>query len=327
MRADTAEPMHLRLVSARLITLLRVMRESGAHDYGRSVDLNSLNRQLVTLIGRTGGLSSSALVAFTGHEKAQISRAVKSLEEMGLIERASLRARLVLRPEGRKIFEKIVAISLGRDEALSAGFTPRERDRFSAMTQALTVRAAQIYARERQLSAEAAAAGHGPPPPPIPSFDDAENREGISQLIGSQLTALASYLRRSAMLAYQREQALSNFQWMILSQIGEYEPLPLARLIEIMGRDKSQVGRTVAFFEASGLVERRRLARRRDIMVSTTAQGAEVYKRMCEIAIRRDEALTGGHSSAERAAYVAMLERLEANARNMIAAQRDGAGD
>ncbi len=50
------------------------------------------------------------------------------------------------------------------------------------------------------------------------------------------------------MLAYQREQGLSNFQWMILSQIGEYQPLPLARLIDIMGRDKSQVGRTVAFF-------------------------------------------------------------------------------
>jgi DNA-binding MarR family transcriptional regulator len=320
------EPMHLRLVSARLITLLRLMRESGGHEYGRSIDLNSLNRQLITMIGRTGGLSSNALVAFTGHEKAQISRAVKALEGMGLIERASLRAKLVLCGPGEKIFQKIATISLGRDAALTAGFAPEERDRFCGMTQALTVRAAQIYARERQLSAEAAAAGQGPSPPPIPSFEDVQDRADMSQLIGSQLTSLASYLRRSAMLAYQREQGLSNFQWMILSQIGEYEPLPLARLIEIMGRDKSQVGRTVAFFEASGLIERQRVARKRDIMVSTTLRGADVYKNMCQIAIRRDEALTGHHNLAERAEYIGMLDRLEANARAMLAEHREAGG-
>lgn len=314
--------MHLRLVSARLITLLRVVRESAQLDYGRIADLNTLNRQLITMIGGAGGLSSNALVAFTGHEKAQISRAVKALEALGLIERASLRAKLTLRPAGQKLFDAIVALSRTRDQMLSAGFTAEEREMFSQMTQALTVRAAQIYARERQLSADAAAAGQGPPPPPIPSFEGIEDRGGISRLIGSQLTALASYLRRSAMLAYQREQGLSNFQWMILSQIGEYEPLPLARLIEIMGRDKSQVGRTVAFFEASGLVERQRVARKRDIMVSTTPRGAEVYKRMCEIAVRRDEALTGGFNTADRATYVEMLERLEANAREMAAARQ-----
>ncbi len=317
--------MHLRLVSARLITLLRIVRESATIEYGRIADLNALNRQLITMIGGAGGLSSNALVAFTGHEKAQISRAVKALEAIGLIERASLRAKLTLRPAGQALFDRIVMVSRTRDKALSAGLTPEERERFSDMTQTLIVRAAQIYARERQLSAEAAEAGHGPPPPPIPSFDNVEDRGGIARMIGPQLTSLASYLRRSAMLAYQREQGLSNFQWMILSQIGEYEPLPLARLIEIMGRDKSQVGRTVAFFEASGLIERQRVARKRDIMVTTTERGAEVYQHMCRIAIQRDEALTGGHDAAERKAYVAMLERLEANARAMIAAQRDGA--
>ncbi len=100
-------------------------------------------------------------MAFTGHEKAQISRAVKALEGMGLIERASLRAKLVLRAPGEKIFQTIATISLKRDAALTAGFSTQERNRFCAMTQALTVRAAQIYARERQLSAEAAAAGQG----------------------------------------------------------------------------------------------------------------------------------------------------------------------
>jgi len=318
------QPMHLRLVSARLITLLRLLRESGGPQYGRSVDLNGLNRQLISTIGTRGGLSSSALVAFTGHEKAQISRAVKTLEGMGLIERPSLRAKLTLRPAGQRIYDDMMVISRRRDQALAAGFSRAERADFSAMTQALTVRAAQIYAEERRLSAEAAAAGQGPPPPPIPSFDEeGQDRSGIASLIGPQLTALASYLRRSAMLAYQREQGLSNFQWMILSQIGEYEPLPLARLIEIMGRDKSQVGRTVAYFEQSGLVVRQRVARKRDILVTTTPHGAEVYERMCGIAIRRDNALTADLGPARRATYMAMLDRLETNARAMAAEQKD----
>ncbi len=317
--------MHLRLVSARLITLLRLLRESGAHDYGRITELNGLNRQLITMIGGAGGLPSNALVAFTGHEKAQISRAVKALEALGYIERASLRAKLTLRPSGQRLFDTMVSISRRRDRALSAGLTREERSFFCAMTQALTVRAAQIYARERQLSAEAAAAGQGPPPPPIPSFEDVEDKAGIGTLIGPQLTSLASYLRRSAMLAYQREQGLSNFQWMILSQIGEYEPLPLARLIEIMGRDKSQVGRTVAHFEKSGLIERKRVERKRDIMVTTTPRGSEVYEEMCRIAVRRDEALTEGHTATQRADYISMLERLQANAGTMIGARGEAA--
>ena len=57
--------------------------------------------------------------------------------------------------------------------------------------------------------------------------------------------------------------------------------------------------------------------------VPMTLRGAEVYKTMCQIAIRRDEALTKDFSPAERAEYIGMLERLEANARAMLAEHRD----
>jgi DNA-binding MarR family transcriptional regulator len=310
--------MHVRLVSARIMALLRLMRESALPEYERVVGLNDLNRQLVVMIGGTGGLSSNALVAFTGHEKAQISRAVKLLETLGLIERVSLRAKLILKGEGERLFDAILTISRSRDAALMVGISAAERRSFCALTQALTVRAAQIYAEERSLSTEAAAAGQCPPPPPIPSFEAVEDKQGIGKLVGPQLSALNSYLRRSAMLAYQREQGLSNFQWMILSQIGEYQPLPLARLIEIMGRDKSQVGRSVAHFEEVGLIERSRVERKRDIMVKTTPHGAQVYATMCAIAIRRDGALTDGLTPAERAFFIAMIERIEANARQLL---------
>lgn len=316
-RSKAGEPMHRRLLNARLMTLLRVMRESGLPEYDRRVGLNELNRQLITMIGGRGGLTSNDLVAYSGHEKAQISRAVKSLEEGSFIERASLRAKLTLMPEGERLFDEIMAISRARDVQLASGLTAAERKQFIAMTRALIVRAAEIYGEERRLTAEAAAFGSGAPPPPVPSYGQLPDKHGIGKIIGPQLAALVSYLRRAAMLAYQREHGLSNFQWMILSQIGEYEPLPLARLIEIMGRDKSQVGRTVAYFQEVGLIERHRVARKRDIMVTTTPHGSAVYNAMCSIAVTRDEKLTAGYSADERAWYFAIVERLEANARRM----------
>lgn len=316
--------MHRRLVSARLFMLLRLMRESALPEYESRVGLNELNRQLLTMIGGCGGLSSSDLVAFTGHEKAQISRAVKKLEAEALIERASLRAKLMLRPAGQKLFETILAISRTRDAALAAGMSAPERESFCGITQRLIVRAAQIYAAERQLAAERNCSASLPP---IPSFDTVDDKHGIGKMIGPQLMVLASYLRRSAMLAYQREQGLSNFQWMILSQIGEFEPLPLARLIEIMGRDKSQVGRTVGHFEEAGLIKRHRVARKRDILLVTTPRGTEVYKAMCAIAIRRDDTLTDCIAATERISFMAELDRIGVNARAMIAAQQDSSRD
>jgi DNA-binding MarR family transcriptional regulator len=82
-------------------------------------------------------------------------------------------------------------------------------------------------------------------------------------------------------IAYRRETDLSNFAWQVLSQVGEHEPITLARLIDIIGRDKSQVGRTVRRLEQSGLVERRKVRGRRDIELAATADGADVYRRMC----------------------------------------------
>jgi DNA-binding MarR family transcriptional regulator len=91
-----------------------------------------------------------------------------------------------------------------------------------------------------------------------------------------------------------------------------------------MGRDKSQVGRTVAHFEETGLIERSRVARKRDILVKTTERGAEVYEKMCAIALRRDEALTDQLTAADRAFFIATIERIEANARAILAESLSG---
>jgi DNA-binding MarR family transcriptional regulator len=274
------------------------------------------------MIGMSGGLSSHEIVALTGHEKAQVSRAIKPLEQDGFIERERLRAKLTLLPPGRKIFDRILALSRARDAALTAGVAAADIKRFAAMTDELTIQAAQMYAEERRLSVEAGVISACAPAPGLPSWPGSEGgrptRPPPGTLVTPKLISLAAYLKRSAMLAYQRTHGLSHFQWQVLAMIGEYPPVPLARLIIVMGRDKSQVGRTVAYLEQAGLIARSRPTRRRDILLEPTEKGAAFYQSMYDLALRRDETLWTGHEAADRAFYVDMLEALTVNARDML---------
>lgn len=276
------------------------------------------------MIGTFGGLSSHEIVAITGHEKAQVSRAIKPLEAGGLVERERLRAKLTLLPPGRRIYERIMAIGRARDGALTAGIAAADLGRFAAMTEALTVRAAQIYADERRLSVEAGVISACASSTGFPAWPTGPDGKAVkpppTSLVTPKIISLVAYLKRSAMLAYQRTHGLSHFQWQVLALIGEYPPMPLARLIILMGRDKSQVGRTVAHLEQAGLIARSRPTRRRDIMLEPTGQGMETHRAMHALALAREETLMSGHDAGERAFYTRVLEALTANARAMIAA-------
>lgn len=324
-RVDPAvrEPMATRLVGARLFRLIRLMRESGMHAYEREVGYKEIHRQLIIMIGLRGGLSSHEIVALTGHEKAQVSRAVKPLEEAGLIERERLRAKLTLLPPGKKMFDRIMTISRARDAALTAGIEADDLKRFVTITEALTRHAATLYAEERRLSAEAGVINGcaGAPGSPVwPSGPDGSSSKLPPRppLMTPKLISLVAYLKRSAMLAYQRSHGLSHFQWQVLAMVGEYPPVPLARLIIVMGRDKSQVGRTVAHLEQAGLIERSRPTRRRDIMLEPTAKGADFFQSMYDLATRREARLWSGHDAQDRAFYIETLDSLTANAHDML---------
>lgn len=318
------EPMYLRLVGARLGRLMRMIRESGLPVYERELGLKEIHRQLIITVGIWDALSSHELVVLTGHEKAQISRAIKPLEEQGLVARARLRAKLTLLPAGKELYEKIMAIGRGRDAMLTAGIPQEDLRRFATMTDELTVAAAQMYAEERRLSIEAgvisASSTAGSPLWP----DGRTAKQAPAHLITPKLISLTAYLNRSAMLVYQREEGLSHFQWQVLSRISEGRPMPLARLIQMMGRDKSQIGRTVAHLEGAGLVARSRPTRRRDIVLEPTPRGEEVFDAMYEIAMRREAGLMSGHSAAQRKEYMAMIQKLVDNAELMLERETRG---
>jgi DNA-binding MarR family transcriptional regulator len=325
--ADT-EPMRGRLVNARLLALLALIHKSGEIMYHRQTGMIELHQRTLLLIGHYGPLASFELGALTGREKAQISRAVRVLSEAGLIHRASLRARIALSETGRAACARLIAIARPRDDYLRRGISPDEIGRFVLLTRHLTEQAAWSLAQERQLTEEWTGAAPDDTPDET-TFELPPRHERLhgqpqgdlpfSGMLAPQLHALTSYLKRSATLAYRRETGLSSFQWQVLSQAGEYDPVPLARLVSLVGRHKSQVGRAVKWLEAEGILQRRKLRGRRDILLQCSPKGAAMYAVMCESARLRDNALCAGITAEERAAYIATIEKLTANARALLA--------
>ena len=63
----------------------RMQERVAAHDSG----LTAFQGRLVNLIGRNDGISQLALGSLTDRDKAQIARAVKGLEERGLVTRSA----------------------------------------------------------------------------------------------------------------------------------------------------------------------------------------------------------------------------------------------
>jgi DNA-binding MarR family transcriptional regulator len=328
-----APPMRERLIHARLLTLLILIRLSAELGYRRQLGLVELHRRLIALIGNEGALTSVELVALSGQEKAQISRAVKALGQLGLVERPGLRAPIGLSDGGKAAFDAIIAVAQDRNAALTTGIDARQLARFTTMTARLTDRAALLLASERQLSAAAGGTAEEERdeasgflgPERLRQSRRADTDRPMAQMVTPPLITLTAYLQRSATIAYRRETDLSNFAWQLLSQIGEHAPITLARLIAIVARDKSQVGRTVRRLEQSGAVVRCQVRGRRDILLAPTPEGAEVYRRMCSDALRRDDFLSAACTPAERTAYIRTMDALTANATALLGNERERA--
>lgn len=318
--------MRRRLVSARLFTLLRLARVSGDLAYSRQLDLSELHRRIVTFLGNRDGLSSADLVQLTGTDKAQVSRAVKALSADGLITRGGLRSKIDLSPEGHAAFGKIVGVARERDQAISHGLSKAELDRFAEITSHLTHRGALLLSLERQLCAGAGNGWREADEESLPSIVDElgeKRKRPLSRMVLPAVLTLVSYLRRSATVAYKRETGVSQFEWQILSQIAEHQPITLAELIVLTSRDKSHIGRTLKRLVEAGLVSQRRVPGKRETVLSPTAEGNRVYDAMCEIAVRRDDFLFAESPSGTKEAYVATIEKLTANAEAMLSDERE----
>ena len=100
-------------------------------------------------------------------------------------------------------------------------------------------------------------------------------------------------------MTYRRETGLLDFEWRALSQVGEHAPLTLIQLIPLLSRDKGQVGRTLAALEERGLISREKIGGGRHVLLHMSDRGRQVYARLAELGLRRNDVLLAGLNEYE----------------------------
>jgi DNA-binding MarR family transcriptional regulator len=142
------------------------------------------------------------------------------------------------------------------------------------------------------------------------------------RLMSARLITLVTQIRRTAALTYRRELGLSELDWRVLSQIGEHAPLSLNALADIIGLDRGQLSRGVTRLVAAGLATRTARRGGPGILIGLTPAGEDLFLRLMALALERNAAFTRGIGAQELATFSAVLDKMTANARALLAAER-----
>ena len=119
-----------RLVSMRMIRLFVMMRKSGILAQRRRFGLSETEWRIMTQLGESAPLSLNGLADAMLQDRGQLSRAVKSMVERGLLTRerkpGGPEIEIDLSGEGRTIYGRMVEWVHERDRTLTTGIPPED---------------------------------------------------------------------------------------------------------------------------------------------------------------------------------------------------------
>jgi DNA-binding MarR family transcriptional regulator len=316
-------PMARRLLAARLITLLKLLYRSASPAYRTATRLSDFEWRVLMQVGDHGPVVLTALATLLHQDKGQVSHAVKSLVDAKLLTREHLRAPLRLTPNGQALFDRIVKLGRVRNAALIRELTGPERRALPRLVLKLRTNAHALLVEEQALrSLEDEPGDVGGPESGTPLARrvaiDGKSSGAQHRLVAQDLFALQNLLLRSAALTFRREVNLSDFEWRVLSQVGEHAPLTLIQLVPLLSRDKSQVGRTLARLAGRGLLTREKIGGGRHVLVDISPQGRAVYAQLAELALTRNAALIEGLSARDQQMFMAILDKVTAGATALL---------
>lgn len=114
----------------------------------------------------------------------------------------------------------------------------------------------------------------------------------MREMTSMRMITFFSLLRRSAILAQRRHFDLTEIEWRIMVQVGEFAPLSLNGLAELLLQDRGQLSRAVKRMVERGLLTRERKPGGPEIEIELAPQGRALHARMVELVIERDRMLT-----------------------------------
>jgi DNA-binding MarR family transcriptional regulator len=120
-----------------------------AERYRKRFALKIPEWRVMAILGDAGSMTQRALTAATLMDKVAVNRAVKVLEERGLVARAANpgdgRSHLLeLTGEGRAIHEEVMPLALATERDLLSGFAPGEQAMLRDMLAAIRLRAGEL---------------------------------------------------------------------------------------------------------------------------------------------------------------------------------------
>lgn len=310
-RAGEAPP---HVIQSELWQILRRVRESAELSYAREQELIELDRRILFLLQNPGPLVPADISSAVGVDKAQVSRSVKRLLALGLVEREQIRAPLRLTREGEKLMKRMLRMAELRNRELTIEIGEDELNEFYAIVEILLDRAMALYEQEREFAqgsngkdagVEAGGKGVGKP---------AEKIAIDRTRIVSPLMTLSSYFSRSGALAFKRLTGLSTFEAFVLSEIGMDPPVEWSTLVRILARDHSQAGRTVQALIERGLVEREGKPGRRHGRFRPTEDGARLHAVIHDAGRQRSAFLLAPLAADQRARFLGTFDKIRRNA-------------
>lgn len=145
-----------------------------------------------------------------------------------------------------------------------------------------------------------------------------EELEPIRELTSMRLIAFFSLLRRSTVLSQRRQFDVSEIEWRILVNVGEYAPLSLNGLAELLLQDRGQLSRAVKGMVKRGLLTRERKPGGPEIEIELAPEGRLLHRRMVDFVIRRDRMLMEGIDDEDVETLRRVIEVMIGRARGMM---------
>ncbi len=145
------------LASMRMIKLYSLLRRSGTLARRRQFGMNETDWWIVAQVGEYAPLSLNGLAERLGQDRGQLSRAVKSLVQRGLLKRerkpGGPEIEIGLAPEGQRIHRDMIELAIDRDRELTEGFAPDSLEVLRGLVEEMIVRAEAMLAEEKRLAA------------------------------------------------------------------------------------------------------------------------------------------------------------------------------
>lgn len=153
--ATTGASADYDLVSLRMIRLFVVLRRTGILAQRRLFNLSETEWRIMTQLGETAPLSLNGLAEAMVQDRGQLSRAVKTMVERGLLTRerkpGGPEVEIELSREGRNIYADMVEWVHERDRALTAGIPDDEIATVRRVLGTMRERAWTMLGEEQQL--------------------------------------------------------------------------------------------------------------------------------------------------------------------------------